>query len=173
MHKGKTRTHGKSDKVFDVLWKKFNEFRETPNVRQCVKFDQISNHLRRFFMDESDQKSIESGIPRWIPSFDEITTVYPNVKELHFLNEYILTEHVLNNLEKHFENKKKKGEESPIKKIVFLYHNYEEQDGKNKPTNLLTFKDPDKSIMGKVPNGWMLKHNKNGETGYKIRIYKS
>eukprot|EP01084_Bolivina_argentea_P009851 18385_1 len=61
----------KKQRIFPIIWKKFNEFREKPNIIQRVKFDKISSHLKRFFMEESkDEKDVKSGSAKWVPTFD-------------------------------------------------------------------------------------------------------
>eukprot|EP01084_Bolivina_argentea_P288542 495252_1 len=97
----------KKQKIFPLIWNKFEMFRKAPNIRQRVKFDKISNYLKRFFMEESkDEKDVKSGDAKWVPSFDEITRVYPDVEEIHFINEYTLTSGLLDKLKKHIEKKK-------------------------------------------------------------------
>merc|ERR1712113_694397 len=61
-----------------VWWYKFDRIREYPNERQCVKFDRISDILKRFFMEQSNERDINSGRRKWAISFEEILTVYPN-----------------------------------------------------------------------------------------------
>merc|ERR1712130_907710 len=58
---------------------RFDEIRECPNERQCVKFDRISDILKRFFMEQTEEREIRTGNRKWIISFEEILTVYPNV----------------------------------------------------------------------------------------------
>merc|ERR1712157_410732 len=89
-----------------VFWEKFEYFRKFPNIRQSIKFDQMSDLLKRFFMEQIDDKDIKTKQRKWVISFDEITTVYPNVKEIHFLNEYRFSNHVLERLIKQIEKGK-------------------------------------------------------------------
>eukprot|EP01084_Bolivina_argentea_P078734 142893_1 len=56
----------RKQKIFPVTWNKFEKFRKQPNIRQRVKFDKISNYLKRFFMEESkDEKDVKSGDAKW------------------------------------------------------------------------------------------------------------
>ena len=173
----------KKMKVMELLWSKFNDFRLKPNKRQRIKFDRISNHLRRFFMTESKEEKIETGKKRWNVSFEEISTVYPKAKELHFINEYKFNEEVLDSLIEHIENgnqfRKQIGYaedecKNTIEKVVFLYYNYKKADHDGKPADLRIFADPDElNAVQKLKNhGWVMKHNQIGQSGYKIRIFK-
>eukprot|EP01083_Nonionella_stella_P223380 796161_1 len=121
-------------KIYPVLWRRFNEFREYPNLKQRVKFDTISDHLKRFFMQKDTTED------EWRISFEEITNVYPNVKELHFINEYRFSDEVLSDLIRHIRSK---GKQNTIEKISFLYYNYKHPEGKGKPSNKNIFQDPD------------------------------
>ena len=176
-------------KVMKVLVKKFNQFRLAPNKRQCIKFDKISPYLKRFFMTESQDENVETGKPRWDISFEEISTVYPNAKELHFINNYRFNNAVLEGLIDHIRNgnrcMRKMGEteevcRNNIEKIVFLYYDYKDSqmDVKSgKPIHHLMFQDPDKlnkKQLEQLKNlGWIIKQHKNGKSGYKIRVYKA
>merc|ERR1712228_300513 len=168
-----------------VILNQFDEFRLNPNKWQRIKFDLISVHLKRFFMTESDEKDVKTGDNRWDISFDEITTVYPNIKELHFINNYKFDNIALQRLIRHIQNgnlfRKQKGfkeYENTIEKIAFLYYDYvdSEADANGKPINHEMFYDPDhlnkESIKILKKEGWILKHHNNGKTGYKIRILK-
>eukprot|EP01084_Bolivina_argentea_P002738 5070_1 len=162
----------RKEKIFPLLVKKFNDFRKKPNFKQRIKFDMISDHLKRFFMERmKGYNDVNTGENKWIISFKEIITVYPNIKEIHFVNQYIfdnmLLEQLIIQISKH---------DNTIQKIVFLYYNYTDDpnDANNKkPFKCTTFKDPDDpEIQKKIPRGWKLKHGKNANTGYKIRLYK-
>merc|ERR1712062_420598 len=125
-----------SQELQAVWWHKFNEIRECPNERQCVKFDRISDILKRFFMERSNERDIKTGKRKWIISFEEILTVYPNVEELHFMNEYRFDDGVLQRLIKQIER-----EDNTLRKVVFLYFDYTEcGDGSGKPMESSTFR---------------------------------
>ena len=158
-------------KLAPILWNKFNEFRQHPNGRQCVKFDVISNNLRSFFMEPTDDFDINTKNEIfWRVSFAEICTVYPNIKEIHFTNQYRLDDGVLRNLLRQIQRK-----ENTIQKVVFFYYDYKETDENAMPLNGKIFQNPEtlrQNLLNKLKeNGWNMKHNKNGNTGYKIRIY--
>eukprot|EP01083_Nonionella_stella_P299389 1016623_1 len=162
----------KMKRIMVMLWNKFEYFCQNPTYKQHVRFDSISKGLKPFFMDETERKCIDTGEALWAISFDKITAVYPNIKEIHFMNEYKLDDAVLRKL---IEQIGRTDRTNTIQKISFLYYNYkDEHDGK--PSNHRMFYDPDlldKQLVNKLANmGWLRKHRKNGQTGYKIRIYK-
>merc|ERR1712232_1339017 len=72
-------------RLLPILWNKFNKFRENQTV---IRFDIISDILKTFFMEETNEKDIKTKKMKYILSFDEIIRVYPNAKELIFMNEY-------------------------------------------------------------------------------------
>jgi len=157
-----------------VWWHKFDEIRECPNERQCVKFDRISDILKRFFMEQSKEREIRTGNRKWIISFEEILTVYPNVEELHFMNEYRFDDGVLQRLIKQIER-----EDNPLRKVVFLYFDYMEcGDGSGKPMESATFQDPDtlnydlitKLMIINKDMEWNVVHGRNKDSGYKVMI---
>eukprot|EP01084_Bolivina_argentea_P287790 493850_1 len=100
----------KTDTVRALCWKKFEEFRRHPNVKQRVKFDKISDRLKRFFMEQINEKDINTNENKWIVSFEEITNVYPKVKEIQFINEYRFDNNVLENLIKQIDRKEEQKE---------------------------------------------------------------
>ena len=64
----------KKMKIVPILWNKFNEFRLHPNARQRIKFDLISPHLKRFFMEQSEtDKNVKTNELRWNISFEQRT----------------------------------------------------------------------------------------------------
>ena len=159
-------------KLAVIWWSKFNEIREFPNERQCVKFDRISDILKRFFMEQTNERDIKTNKRKWTISFQEILNVYPNVKELHFMNEYRFDDGVLQRLTEQIQRK-----DNPLRKVVFLYFGFMECDEKGKPMNYHDFKDPDRldsKLCGKLKNklGWTLRHNVCGDAGYKITLKK-
>merc|ERR550525_2018717 len=151
---------------------KFREILECPNERQCVKFDSISPILKRFFMEYSKKKDIDTGERKWTISFEEILTVYPNVKELHFMNEYRFDDGVLQRL---IEQIERKG--NPLRKVVFLYFDYKDSgDGSGKPIGSSTFQDPgylEAKLLNKLQGklGWRMKAGSSDLTGYKITLF--
>merc|ERR1712130_198380 len=96
---------GRHNRMLSVLWKKFNEFRKQQIV---IKFDNISEILKTFFMEELNEKNIKTNENKWIISFDKIVFVYPNAKELIFLNEYEFDDRVSKRLRKQIEKKDNK-----------------------------------------------------------------
>eukprot|EP01084_Bolivina_argentea_P073035 132566_1 len=172
-------------KIFPVLIDKFVEFQNKPNNSQRIKFDKISDHLKRFFMtlgddEKKDKKQndvdydVNTGKPKWTISFERIIEVYPKARQIIFINEYELTEKVLNSLL----NQIKKGNKdkiNTIKKVEFLYYNYIESNDDGKPKNHPKFKDADLLRQSKTwkeleEKGWIMICKKNGQTGYQIRL---
>eukprot|EP01084_Bolivina_argentea_P073037 132570_1 len=175
----------KNRKVLPVVIKKFEEFQATPNNSQRIKFDKISDHLKRFFMtlgneEKNDETQndvdydVNTGKPKWTISFERIIEVYPKARQIIFINEYELTEKVLNSLL----NQIKKGNKdkiNTIKKVEFLYYNYIESNDDGKPKNHPKFKDADLLRQSKTwkeleEKGWIMICKKNGQTGYQIRL---
>ena len=183
-------------KILALLWKKFEQFRG----KQRIKFDVVSNYLQRFFMEEIDQdikeeKDQDAAKIKWTISFDEITTVYPYVQEIHFINNFKFDEHVLKRLIAQIKKDKEREKQQKInnnddqkqnqenskgiKKIAFLYYDYNKENDNNQPANPRIFKDP-YLIEKEFPNewkelldlGWTIKHKKNGKAGYELRIFK-
>ena len=158
-----------------VWWQQFNKIRECPNKRQCVKFDQISDNLKRFFMERTDELDVETNEKRWTISFEEILTVYPNVEELHFINEYRFDNGVLLRLIRQIQ---RSHEANKLRKVVFLYFDYVECDDSGKPLNCEfcdRFMDPD-DLSRKLMRDltwtlkWKIKHGLCGDAGYKITV---
>eukprot|EP01083_Nonionella_stella_P091881 256959_1 len=129
-------------RIIQILWNKFQAFALEPNEGQRIKFDTISQRLKRFFMEKIGDKDSE-----WRVSFKEIMKVFKNAKEIRFMNEYHLDGEVKDRLEKQLKKptrdpkefvkaeefdklegvaKKKKFEElqntNTIEKISFLYY---------------------------------------------------
>ena len=114
-----------------------------------------------------------------------LSTVYPNAKELNFVNDYKFNDEVLSALIYHIQNgnslRKRKGlnYSNKIEKVEFLYYNYKDSELNKggKPFNHLRFQDPDelnKELRGKLDKlGWTIKHHKIGKSGYKIRVFKT
>lgn len=133
-----------------------------------VTFDVICDILKRFFMEQSNDIDIKTGKPKWIISFDEILTVYPNLEIIHFLNEYQFNDEVLRKLIGKIEQKKRNN----LKRITFTYYDYEGDI----PSDSAVFMDPtylDEALMKRLrKRGWELQHGLNGRTGYSIKLYR-
>merc|ERR1712228_169623 len=162
----KLKDVNRRNKIAPIIWNKFDEARKCPNKQQRVKFDVVSRSLKRFFMEEMDEKEIITNESKWSVSFEKIANVYPNIKEIHFLNEYKFTDKVLNNLMDCIRRKK-----NTIEKIKFLYWNYTD---KEKPSDEDVFYDPHKlnrNLLKRLRKlNWELKYGKSGQTGYKIEV---
>eukprot|EP01084_Bolivina_argentea_P320120 555385_1 len=152
-----------------------------PNKSQSITFDNISDILKRFFMEPSDVQAIATGQSKWIISFDEIITVYPNVKEIHFVNNYRFDEYVLGKL---VDQIQRKDNVNKLKKVTFSYYDYETKHDdfiyrQNMPPDSIKFKNPAhlehsmlrNNILNVKPNKWKIVHKENGDVGYKITIY--
>lgn len=154
-----------------IWWHKFEQIRKYPNERQCVKFDRISDILKRFFMEHTNERDIATNKRRWTISFEEILTVYPNVEELHFINEYRFDDGVLQRFMKQIKRK-----DNTLRKVVFLYFDYAECDQSGKPMDNDTFLDPerlDRKLKEQLAKKcWRLRHQATGKSGYKIILQK-
>ena len=159
-------------KVYKVFWDKFNYFRQYPNLRQSIKFDKISDILKRFFMEQIDEKDINTKQKKYVISFEEIITVYPNVKEIHFINQYKFDNHVLQRFIEQIQKPDNK-----LGKISFSYYDYFKTDKSDKPSNDKIFMNPqylDPIMVKKLTQElkWKIDFGLNGDTGYKIKVYK-
>eukprot|EP01083_Nonionella_stella_P061277 159709_1 len=150
-----------------VLWAKFEESRT--NLTR-VKFDIITDHLKRFFMEPNPDNEVDilTNKVKLVISLKQIVSIYPAVEEIHFLNAYKLTDHVLRELISLIEQNVK-----TLRKIVFLYFDYQ---GEGMPTNDKIFKNPndlDPQLQKRLKElHWIMKHNENGKSGYKIRLFR-
>eukprot|EP01083_Nonionella_stella_P091883 256964_1 len=188
-------------RVLQVLWNKFQTFALEPNESQKIKFDKISQRLKRFFMAKIGDKDSD-----WRVSFEEIMKVYKNAKEIRFMNEYHLDQVVKDRLEKQLKKqeregfvkaedfdklegvtKKKKFEElqntNTIEKISFLYYDcaFDENgipkalDQKAFPHENIDLNNQDtwsKTTQWKIGDTvWIVKQTRL-ETGYTVKIQK-
>jgi len=173
MTDGQKQDMQEMDNLYKVWWHKFEQIRQTPNERQCVKFDVISNNLKRYFLEQTKELDLKSGKRRWTISFEEILTVYPNVKELHFMNYYRFDDGVLRRLITQIKKRK-----NPLRKVVFLYFDYVDcGDGSGMPKESGTFVNPD-NFNGELTamlegRGWKLKRGAIQHAGYKIVVWKA
>merc|ERR1712228_873479 len=127
-----------------------NQFRELPNMKQIIKIDIVSDRLKPYFFDELENVNIKTKKKRFAVSFEKITNLFDNVREIHFINEY------------------------KLESVKFLYYDYKDNRSKNMrsvPNNSFKFYHPEKVQSEKLLNvGWELKHQQNGKAGYKINI---
>ena len=96
-----------------------------------MKIDCISDELKPYFMDQAvcgddhdDEKKENEGSgvklqQRWTISFDKIYFLFPNLRQIHFLNSYRFDDEVLRRLIKCIED-----EDCKLKQIRFLYYDY-------------------------------------------------
>eukprot|EP01084_Bolivina_argentea_P010557 19673_1 len=149
----------KNEIIFDMIWNKLNEFRQKPNSHQCVKIDIVSDHLKRFFLKQTGL-NIQNGRIKWSSvSFTEITYVYPHLKEIHLINEYVLDDILLKDLIQQITRTDK---ENTIKKVVFLYYNVESI------TTVFDEKEMNTELINRLEEeGWAIKWF---ETRCKIKI---
>ena len=160
-----------------VFWHKFDRFRRNQkNMRQRVRFDEISPILKRYFMEQIEDRDIDTNERKWIISFREITTIYPNVKELHFVNQYKFDDVVLAALIEQIQVVN-----NMVEKVVFQYFDYEQMDNDGVPLELdtgISFFDP-RNLNGELVQelgsklNWKLEYRRigTGNGGYKITIY--
>jgi len=143
--------------IFYILIKKFHDFCVSPNRRQIVKIDCISEGLKPYFLDEDE---------KWIVSFDKVLFLYPNLKQIHFLNLYKFDNAALEKLIAAVQRK-----DCQLEKIKFLYcvHSGSLSDYEH-------FYDPD-SLDNKLMNQlndlkWKVSYERNEKTKFVINIKK-
>merc|ERR1712228_117043 len=156
-------------KVLKILWNKFNQFRELPNMKQIIKIDIVSDRLKPYFFDELENVNIKTKKKRFAVSFEKITNLFENVREIHFINEYKFDNVIMRKLIKQIKKK-----ENKLESVKFLYYDYKDNRNKNMrsiPNDSFKFYHPEKVQSEKLLNvGWELKHQPNGKAGYKINI---
>jgi len=110
--------------IFYILIKKFQHFCLYPNNRQIVKIDRIAPKLKSYFLDKvaQDAHVLDANVPdeKWIVSFDKLLVLFPNLKQIHFLNSYRLDDVVLNRLITRIER-----DDCTLEQIKFVYYDYE------------------------------------------------
>merc|ERR1712173_232780 len=79
--------------VMKVLWKKFEQYRKNPNLKQVIKIDRISENLKQFFLTPMlDNRGVPKlgldGKPKWRVDFEKILSIFPNCREIHYFNQY-------------------------------------------------------------------------------------
>eukprot|EP01083_Nonionella_stella_P257524 881385_1 len=169
-----TKNNERKRKIFKILWEKFDEFRQEPNMEQIIKIDTISDGLKPYFLDESSAKDIHNKRILWDISFDKILALFPNAQEIHFLNQYTLNNVALKRLIRQIKKPKNK-----LKRVKFLYYEYNEV-----PTESSYFYPPDslkEDSIQELTNGmrtddnqlkkWKFVKSETKNVGYKIRLY--
>merc|ERR1719242_1126052 len=158
-----------------LFWNKFEYFRINLNKRQRLKFDTISPILKRFFMEQSKERNIKTNQRKWTISFREITTIFPNVKILHFVNQYKFDDVVLKALIEQIQTVNNK-----VEKVVFQYFAYN-RNVVGMPSEMesdICFFDPrnlDANLVRILVKelGWKMKYNETEQGGgYKISVWK-
>ena len=155
-----------------IFWNKFDFFRFNLNQRQRLRFDEISPILKRFFMEQTAERDIKTGHRKWTISFREITTIFPNVKELHFVNQYKFDDVVLQALIDQIQVVN-----NMVKKVVFQYFAYN-RNVVGMPSEMesdICFCDPrnlNSDLMRTLREDleWRTKYGVIGG-GYKITVY--
>jgi len=153
----------RSNHLFYILIKKFQHFCAFPNRRQIVKIDCISEGLRPYFLDSIGRPHIDQ---QWIVSFDKVLFLYPNLKQIHFLNLYKFDNAALEKLIAAVQRK-----DCQLEKIKFLYcvHSGSLSDYEH-------FYDPD-SLDNKLMNQlndlkWKVSYERDEKTKFVINIKK-
>eukprot|EP01083_Nonionella_stella_P257523 881383_1 len=172
--KANAKNNERKRKIFKILWEKFDEFRQEPNMEQIIKIDTISDGLKPYFLDESSAKDIHNKRILWDISFDKILALFPNAQEIHFLNQYTLNNVALKRLIRQIKKPKNK-----LKRVKFLYYEYNEV-----PTESSYFYPPDslkEDSIQELTNGmrtddnqlkkWKFVKSETKNVGYKIRLY--
>ena len=129
-------------KVMRILWDKFTEYQQKPNAKQVVKLDRISDKLKEFFLEKVvDKKGIAmvdiNGKERYNVDFNKILTMFPNVQEIHYLNQYKFDGKALEKLLKVLDSNKARKGKLALRRLRFLYYDYSEtKEVKDEKTGL-------------------------------------
>jgi len=176
---GSEPTFTRQNGIFYILIKKFQQFCEFPNRRQILKIDRVSEELRPYFFDkisnedmdkDGDEKvdDTENGgnTERWSLSFEKLSFLFPNLRQIHFWNLYRFDDMVLEQLISWIQDERCK-----LKQIKFLYYDYSGSLDESEE-----FYDPDlldKELLGKLKElKWKVSYPKegNGTNGFVIRL---
>ena len=162
------------ERLTPVFWQKFEYFRRSPNKRQRVRFDAISPILKRYFMEQIENRDIETGLMKWTISFKRIIAIFPNVTELHFVNQYKCDDVVLRALMEQIQVIN-----NMVEKVVFTYFAYDRNVVGIPPESEedICFFDPeklDKKLMKQLRDElhWVFEYYAIGEGGFKIVMWK-
>ena len=113
-------------------------------------------------MDVSKQQNIQDTKSKlWDVSFEKIIKIFPNIKEIHFVNDYKFDNEALQKLINQIEKTDNK-----LHKVKFIYYDYDQQ-----PTDCRNFFPPSELLEDKIYEltnicKWELKH-KQTNVGYK------
>merc|ERR1712126_534782 len=116
--------------VMGILWRKFNDFRMAPNVKQVVKIDRGGERLKEFFLRKQlnanggEMTDLE-GNPLYDVDFKKILRVFPKVREIYYLNQYKFDDKALDQLVDILK-RKKDDKRFKLRTLRFLYYDYPE-----------------------------------------------
>merc|ERR1712083_1264356 len=97
-----------------------------------------------------------------------ITAIFPNVKELHFINMYKFDDIVLRALIEQINSVN-----NMVQKVVFLYFAYRGNDIPLESDGGICFYDPHNLNVSELEKEhWKLDHGPIGDGGYKISVWK-
>ena len=175
--------------VMSILWGKFNEYRRTPNLKQVIKIDQISEKLKHFLLEEVRDKNGNPELdvydkPRHNVDFEKILKIFPNCREIHYFNQYKFDGQALQKLVETLLMAK----HNNLRRLRFLYYDFtaEEKDEKTglmiprtgdkffNPARFETDKDLKRNMDQLKSLGWKFQtnicKNEKGSYGYRITI---
>ena len=151
-------------KVREILWGKFTAFR----TQKSVTFDCVSDILKTFFMEFGDDFDVKTGNRKWAISFENIVTVYPNIRELHFMNQYRFDGEPLQRLIAQIRKK-----ENTLEKVTFSYYDYRDTNDLDEPI-CDAFVNPaalNAHLLQHLEKlNWKIKKGNIANAGYKITI---
>jgi len=167
---GITRIHQFRDekeyRILKILLQKMEEFLDKPNNHQCIKLDEISDHLKPYFLDHSGLEVDEKDRPRYVVSFKRIMAMFQNLRSIHFLNSYLFDNDALDKLVDYL----RENANTTLRTVKFLYYQYE---GNDKPDDGKIFMDPANLDVTELEAlKWKLKPKKIEGIGYEIRLYR-
>merc|ERR1712083_1292020 len=93
--------------------------------RQILKLDCISEELKPYFLDrvssDDEHKEYEDLCDnQWTVSFEKLSFLFPNLKQIHFMNSYRLDNETLQRLIDWLQH-----DGCKLEQIKFMYYDYE------------------------------------------------
>ena len=153
----------KSNKILSVLRDNFENFRRYANQRRAVKIGEISENLKPYFMDYAGTDI--HNIERYVVSFQKITKIFDNAREIDFINRYIFDNVVLASLVQYlFKNPM-----NTIKQIKFLYYDYDEYTFNN---IVCDTEKLDKVLINRLKKmRWNIQARSQSKASYEIKLF--
>ena len=150
----------RKNRIFYILVKKFQQFCEFPNQRQILKIDCVADELKPYFMDRAD------GGTQDMVSFEKLAFLFPNIRQIHFMNFYRFDDEALQRLIQQIRRR-----DCKLEQIKFLYYDY-----RGDLKGHRHFFDPNSlgsKLVAKLNAlGWKMSFPRN-RNGYTVRLRKN